>query len=399
MSTTFPDGARFVLSGLPGHTLTRPLSRRLERRAFAGVVLFSRNVESPSQVHQLNARLRNILGPSALIAVDQEGGRVARLRAPFTEWPPMRRFGEANSVALARAAGRVMGRELAVAGFNCNFAPVLDVDSNPRNPVIGDRSFGSDPRVVARLGLAFARGLEDAGILPCGKHFPGHGDTALDSHLTLPEVGRSLRELRRIELAPFRRAVAAGLPMLMSAHVRYPALDPERPATLSRRILRDLLRRELGFRGVVVSDDLSMHALDDVGSIGEAAVAALSAGCDLLLACESLDAAEEAAAAVTAAVRAGRIPERRIREALRRVDRLRRWLERRPRPTESLDDVLRCGDGMRVIARLERRLAATSTGDGRASRQPRRRHAVRPRRRARDARGTWYTAGGQRRSP
>lgn len=311
----------------------------------------------------------------------------------------MRRFGEANRAPLARAAGRAMGRELAAAGFNCDFAPVLDVDSNPRNPVIGDRSFGSDPRVVASLGMAFARGLEEAGIVPCGKHFPGHGDTALDSHLALPEVGRSLRELRRVELAPFRRAIAAGLPMLMTAHVRYAALDPERPATLSRRILHELLRRELGFRGVLVSDDLSMHALDDAGSIGEAAVAAINAGCDLLLACASLDVAEEVAAAVTAAVRAGRIPERRMREALRRVDRLRRWLERRPRPTESLDDVLRSGEGARVLERLALRLAATSTGDVRASREPRRRRGAAPRRRGRDARATSCTAGAQRRSP
>jgi beta-N-acetylhexosaminidase len=310
----------------------------------------------------------------------------------------MRRFGQANSAALARAAGRAMGRELAAAGFNCNFAPVLDVDSNPANPVIGDRSFGASPGRVARLGLAFARGLAEAGILPCGKHFPGHGDTELDSHVTLPEVRRTLGQMRRIELAPFRRAIAANLPMLMTAHVLYPALDPLAPATLSRPILQTLLRRQLGFCGVLVSDDLSMHALDGAGSIGEAAVAAVNAGCDLVLACESLEAGEEAAAAIEAAVRSGRIPERRVREAQHRVDRLRRLLARRPLLTDTLDDVLRSGEGRRVLERLDQRLEATSTRDAAASRRLRRRRDAGSRRRARYGARTSCTAGGRRRS-
>ncbi|MEW6268299.1 MAG: beta-N-acetylhexosaminidase [Thermodesulfobacteriota bacterium] len=348
----------WLLVGSPAHVIVPDVRRALRTLRPAGIVLFARNIGMPPELAHLTSQLRSLLGPTALIAVDQEGGRVARLRAPFTEWPPMRRFGDANSAALARAAGRAMGRELAAAGFNCDFAPVLDVDSNPANPVIGDRAFSAKPGVVARLGIAFARGLEEAGILACGKHFPGHGDTDVDSHLALPEVRRTLQQLRRVELAPFRRAIAARLPMLMTAHVRYAALDPDLPATLSKRILQGLLRRQLGFRGVIVSDDLSMHALDGAGSVGEAAVAAMNAGCDLLLACQSLEVGEEAAAAVTEAVRRGRITEKRILEAHRRVAALRRWLERRPRPTESLDDVLRSGEGARVLERLARRLDA-----------------------------------------
>ncbi|HEY8515270.1 MAG TPA: beta-N-acetylhexosaminidase [Candidatus Binatia bacterium] len=382
MLTSSNKPATFVITGIPEHRISSQLRNTLAALTPAGIVLFSRNINDVPELLETTSALRGVLGPTALIAVDQEGGRVARLRAPFTEWPPMRRFGEANSAALARAAGRAMGRELAAAGFNCDFAPVLDVDSNPANPVIGDRSFGPRPGVVARLGIAFARGLEEAGILPCGKHFPGHGDTDLDSHLALPEVRRTLRQLRRVELAPFRRAIAAKLPLLMTAHVRYTALDPDLPATLSKRILRGLLRRELGFRGAIVSDDLSMHALDGVGSIGDIAVAAFQAGCDLLLACQSLEAGREAAAALTRAIRSGRIPESRVVDAQRRVAAIRRWLARRPAPRESLDDVLRSGEGARVLERLARRLdeRTTSTGDARASRAPRRPRAAASRR-------------------
>lgn len=347
--------SQLVLVGVPDTRITAAVRRRISRLKPGGVVLFRRNMGTTEEVARLNRALREILGPAAILAVDQEGGRVARLRPPFTLWPPMRAFGETGSSSLVRRAGRAMGRELAAAGFNCDFAPVLDVDSNPANPVIGDRSFGSEPRIVGRLGLAFARGLEDAGILPCGKHFPGHGDTALDSHHELPTVDRTARELRRVELAPFRRAIRVGLPLLMSAHVRYPALDPELPATLSRPILQGLLRDRLGFRGIVVSDDLAMHALDAVGPLEEVAPLAVAAGCDLLLACQSLDAGETAVAALRNAVRSRRIPARRVAEALRRVSRLRAVLARREPTRPSLDDVLRSGEASRVLRDLERR--------------------------------------------
>jgi beta-N-acetylhexosaminidase len=270
----------------------------------------------------------------------------------------MRSLGATNKAALARQAGRAMGRELAAAGFNVNFAPVLDVDSNPANPVIGDRAFARTPGRVARLGLAFAEGLMDAGILPCGKHFPGHGDTSEDSHLALPEVARSLKALQRVELLPFRRAIAAGLPMLMSAHVRYPALDPDLPATLSYKILTKLLRHQMGFRGVVVSDDLAMHALDGYGPIAELAPRALAAGCDLLLACQSLEDGEAAVAGIQRALDDGRLSERRVSEALRRVSKLHRWLERQPPQTETLDEVLSSGEGAGVVRAIEDRLAS-----------------------------------------
>jgi len=223
-----------------------------------------------------------------LVAVDQEGGTVQRVRAPATHWPPM--LSHAGHPApedeeLAEAVGLAIGEELAALGFDIDFAPVLDVHSNEANPIIGQRAFGRDPDEVARRGLAFARGLAAAGILACGKHFPGHGDTTTDSHLELPRIDHGLDRLERIELAPFAAAAKAGLPMVMTAHVVFSALDDRVPATLSKKVITDLLRDQLGYAGVIVSDDLDMKAIADHFGIAEAAVGAIRAGCDALLLC------------------------------------------------------------------------------------------------------------------
>jgi len=348
-----PRLSRLVVTGLDGPRLDARSRRRLERLAPGGVILFRRNVVDPEQVRALTREVRAILGPRAIVSLDQEGGRVQRLRAPFAEWPPMRRIGAAGSPALAREVGRALGREVAAAGFDCDFAPVLDVDSNPANPVIGDRSFHSEPAAVARTALAFAAGLRDAGLLACGKHFPGHGDTAVDSHHALPVVRRSLRSLERLELVPFRAAIRARLPMLMTAHVVYTALDRGRPATLSPAILRGLLRERMGFRGVLATDDLGMHALDAFGSRADVGAAAVSAGCDLLLACGSLELGEEVAAGLEAAWRRGALDPGHVAEAFARLDALHR---ERPRGVRrpALGPLLRRAEWQPLLARLER---------------------------------------------
>ena len=215
-----------------------------------------------------------------------------------------------------------MAEELASVGVDLSFAPVLDVNSNPANPVIGDRAFDSDPQRVSDMGVAMMRGLQDGGVIPCGKHFPGHGDTDTDSHVELPVVRRPRAALERTELVPFRAAIAAGVPMLMTAHVLYPAFDADHPATLARTILTDLLRNELAFGGVVASDDLAMRAIAEHQTVGDAAVATLSAGADVLLACQELVHAQHAHAAIDAAVRDGRLEEAVIDAACRRVQRL-----------------------------------------------------------------------------
>jgi beta-N-acetylhexosaminidase len=203
-----------------------------------------------------------------------------------------------DALAALKALGQRMGTELAEWGFDIDFAPVLDVHTNPANPIIGDRAFGETPEVVAARALAFAEGLQAAGILPCGKHFPGHGDTATDSHLALPRLDFAMERLREIELAPFVAAIAAGVPMLMTAHVVFASLDSAVPATLSPAVVTGLLRNELGYQGVVISDDLDMRAIADNFSVGEAAVAAIDAGCDVLLLCRSLEHQAEARGAL-----------------------------------------------------------------------------------------------------
>ena len=266
-------------------------------------------------------------GTPALIAVDQEGGSVQRVRAPATRWPAMAaidRFAEPEDAALAEAVGRAIGDELAALGFDIDFAPVLDVHTNPANPIIGDRAFGRDADAVARRGLAFARGLAAAGMIACGKHFPGHGDTATDSHLELPRVDHDWDRLERVELAPFRRAATAGLPMIMTAHVVFAALDAARPATLSPAVMTGLLRERLGFSGVIVSDDLDMRAVADHLGAGPAAVAAVRAGCDVLLLCKDEDHQAEAEAALIREAEADSELRRRIAESAGRVRALKR---------------------------------------------------------------------------
>jgi beta-N-acetylhexosaminidase len=273
--------------GFDGHTAPDDLLRRIAASEVGGVMLFRPNIAAgnPGQVASLVASLRRAspaLAP-VIVSVDQEGGLVQRLRAPLTEWPPMLSVGSAGDPARTERVGRALGEELAALGIGWDFAPVLDVHTNPDNPVIGNRAFGSTPAEVVAHALAFWRGLRAAGLVGCGKHFPGHGDTRTDSHLELPVVEHDLGRLLQVELRPFAAAAKAGIDAVMTAHVLYPALDPERPATLSPRILTDLLRNEMGFAGVIVSDDLGMKAVADRYPIEELAVASVLAGADHLL--------------------------------------------------------------------------------------------------------------------
>jgi len=310
------DVGQLLWFGFAGPEVPSTLRAKLDRGEVGATLLFKRNLQvtteaaaGPShEVIDLDALValtqelhrRAPDGTPALIAVDQEGGVVQRVRAPATRWPAMsahERFASPEDVAIAERVGRALGDELRALGFDIDFAPVLDVHTNPANPIIGDRAFGTDAEAVARRALAFARGLRAAGVLACGKHFPGHGDTATDSHLELPRIDHEWDRLERVELLPFRRAAAAGLPMIMTAHVVFAALDPARPATLSPQVVTGLLREQLGYRGVIVSDDLDMRAIADRMGADVAAVAAVRAGCDVLLLCKREDnqvAAEEA---------------------------------------------------------------------------------------------------------
>jgi len=313
---------QLLFVGIPGPTLEPATRDGLEQLHVGAVILFRRNVGTPAAVAALTAQL-HALPSRPLVAIDHEGGRVMRLGPPFTQFPPAAAIGRTGDADVAYRVGRAMAAELASVGIDMSFAPVLDVHSNPANPIIGDRAYASDPAVVAAMGIATMRGLHDGGVIACGKHFPGHGDTERDSHLELPIVRRGRDVLEHTELAPFRAAIAAGVPMLMTAHVLYPALDPDHPATLSRAILTDLLRHQLGFAGVIASDDLEMRAIADHQSIGAAAVNSLRAGADALLVCQDLSHAAEVFTEIKRAVDCGMVPAATIDAAAARLARLR----------------------------------------------------------------------------
>lgn len=282
---------QLLVGGFDGDELPSRFEKALREGLRGGAILFRRNLPNLSAVVRVAEALRTV-SPRDLppfIGVDQEGGRVTRLPSPFLTLPPMRVLGAIGDTDLTRRAARAVGAELHAVGINLNFAPILDVDSNPQNPVIGDRSFGSDPETVARHGTAFIEGLQSAGVLACGKHFPGHGDTSVDSHLDLPIICHDRARLDCVEFVPFRAACASGVAAIMTAHVVVEALDPGVPATLSRAVCTDLLRGELGFRGVLFSDDLQMKAVAALATVEELSVGSVRAGCDVLLVCHDQD--------------------------------------------------------------------------------------------------------------
>ena len=287
--------AQMFMIGVPGDVLTRDEQLIIEEYGFGGFILFSHNCCEPAQILSL---CRSLWATAAdqppFIAIDQEGGRVHRLPPPFTHFPPAALIGRRNDPDLAYRAGKATATELALVGINLNLAPVLDVNSNPRNSIIGDRSFATDPASVIKVSQKWIEGLRDGGIIPCGKHFPGHGDTDKDSHLDLPVVNKSLDELRRVELPSFVHACRNQIESLMTAHVLYSSLDSKFPATLSHSVITGLLRQQLGYAGVVFSDDMEMKAISKSYSVDEAVARCVHAGVDVLLHCHELSRAIEA---------------------------------------------------------------------------------------------------------
>lgn len=311
-----------LVGSFTGHSVPVELTALAREFDLGGVILFARNVESPEQVLEV-AMTAEALGAEtpAWVSVDQEGGRVARLKAPFTVWPPAATLGRAAAPDLADRFARALARELRAVGISLDFAPVLDILTNKANPAIGDRALSDDVARTASLGATIVRALQGEGLAACGKHFPGHGDTSVDSHFDLPMVEHAPDRLRAIEFEPFRAAIAAGVACVMTAHVLVPSLDDERPATLSPSIIR-LLREELGHTGMIVSDDLEMQAIGKRWTPAEAAVAAIKAGCDTALVCAG-DINVQAAVleALVKAVETGELPLARLDDAVARVAR------------------------------------------------------------------------------
>lgn len=325
----------------------------LQRRGVAGAILFRRNVESAEQFASLCSTLKTAAGRPFLTSIDQEGGRVMRLRAPFTAIPPMRALGAAADPTLAREIGAILGRELRAVNIDLDFAPVLDVDTNPLNPVIGDRSFGPSPREVGQLGAALIQGLQSAGVAACGKHFPGHGDTSQDSHLALPRLPHSLDRLESTELPPFQAAIDAKVASIMTAHVIFEPFDSHYPATMSRPTLDGILRDRMGFDGVVISDDLEMKAISDHFGLEEAVIRGILAGVDLFLVCHTPELQHRAIDYLVSAVRRGDVPRARLDEAHRRVQILMaRYVK--PPATDDFRLVVGCAAHQAVVDHIRR---------------------------------------------
>ena len=301
-----------------------------------GVVLFSRHAKTLPATMQLIEKIRRASPIAPFIAVDQEGGRVSRLS--YTTQIPSARNLEVLSEQSMQNIGKILGSELHALGFNLNFAPVMDVDTCAENPVIGDRAYSANPYTVAKLGSSFIKGLHSSGILSAAKHFPGHGDTRSDSHFVMPVVNLSQERLDTIELLPFRAAQRSGIDMIMVAHVHYPALDPtpDIPASLSKPILTGLLRQEMNFNGIIITDAMNMRAITDHNNSGDAAKAAFNAGVDILLMPDHLPTAYHA---LLASVQRGEIPLSRVDESVRRILSLKfRFSENR---TQTFDEKLK----------------------------------------------------------
>lgn len=326
-----------LIAGYPAGDPPSPILDSLGDDSLGGVILFGRNLaDGPRGAARQIRKLALASATTPLVAIDQEGGRVQRLRAPVLELPPMRELGDRDDVSLTRRAARALGRQLAAIGFNVDFAPVLDVATNDDNRVIGDRSFGADPHLVARHGVAFSRGLADAGVLACGKHFPGHGDTALDSHFELPVLPHDMERLEAVELVPFR-AAAGEIGSVMTAHIVFRALDPDRPATLSKKVVTGVLRESLGYDGLIVSDDLEMKAIADHWPAGRAAVEAIRAGCDALLICKTVALLETAREALAREAGRDEAFAERLDDAAGRVRAVRAKLSCAPVDDDALD--------------------------------------------------------------
>nr|ADD95913.1 glycosy hydrolase family protein [uncultured organism MedDCM-OCT-S01-C81] len=342
MVTTKEDrrrlAGRMIVCGFDGTSVTAELKEVLREVQPAGLILFKRNVESPEQVFELIREVKSLPSEYPLMfSVDQEGGHVARIKEPATLWPAMASLGAINDTTLTYRVASALAREIRAIGFDVNFSPVVDVNTNPDNPVIGSRSFGAVADLVGTHGRAFYRGLHESGVGACAKHFPGHGDTDLDSHFDLPVIHHSLERLRRIDWPPFRELVVDGVGAIMSAHVLVEELDDALPGTLSQKTLSHL-RNEIGFEGVIVSDDVEMKALSERFSVSDIALKGAKAGIDLFLACHKPVVQMELYRALIHGMEQKQL---RDDDLLKSEKRLHAWLKRFVKPSGSREELNR----------------------------------------------------------
>jgi len=346
--------AKFLL-GFEGTSPPDEL-RALLAQGLGGVAIFHRNFLSLQGLRALNREIRRAARGPVLIGIDQEGGTKFSLPEPFTQWPSPAEMGELNDAELVGRMARAMARELRAVGVNLNFAPMLDLHTNPASPVTTHRSFGADPHRVARLGAAFIRGLASEGLLACTKHYPGHGDAAIDPHEDLPVFRGDIERLNRIQLVPFVEAIKAGVPTVMTAHILLPKIDPERPASLSRKMLADTLRDAMGFGGVILADDLGMGAIAKRFGAGDAAMETFRAGSDMAMLCHDWSTVRPAVEAVVKARATRRFHEGQWQASQERIEKLRAAAESGSADAPALN-VVGCAEHRALAKEIRARIA------------------------------------------
>lgn len=330
---------QLIFAGITGTTMTEETKSFISKYKMGGIILFANNLEDPQQATQLLNQFKSENEQNVLplfLGVDQEGGRVERLPG-LLKLPTNREIGAKNKEEFSYEVGKLLGKQLNAFGFNLNFAPVLDVNSNPNNPVIGDRSFDNDPEVVSKLGIQTMQGMKSQNIIPVVKHFPGHGDTGVDSHVELPFVNKSLNEMESLELIPFREAIEVGADVIMTAHILLPQIDDIFPSSMSEKVITGILREQLDFDRIVMTDDLTMRAITDNFDIGDAAVESIKAGTDIILIAHDSDYLISIFDTLKEAVENEIITEERINESLRRIIRVKREYNIDDKKVEAID--------------------------------------------------------------
>ncbi|MBP1948583.1 beta-N-acetylhexosaminidase [Virgibacillus litoralis] len=313
---------QMIVAGISGTTLTKNTKKLVNHYKIGGIILYRENMQTPDQTVKLTNKIRAENSDNhlpILLGVDQEGGEISKLPGDLNEIPGNGKIGDRNNQEYSYKIGAHLGKMVKSFGFNLNFAPVLDVNSNPDNPVIGERSFGEDPKVVSNLGIQTMKGIQSQGTISVIKHFPGHGDTSVDSHLQLPTVNKTLMELENLELIPFKKAINNGADVVMVAHILLPQIDSEYPSSMSQQIISGLLRQQLNFSGVIVTDDMTMRAITNNYDIGNAAVQSVKSGSDMIMVAHDFNKVMTVINALKEAVEQGEITEERINKSVTRI--------------------------------------------------------------------------------
>lgn len=347
--------------GISGHALTLDEKKFIVENNIGGICLFGRNVAEPKQVRDLCAEIQSLRFQQAdkaplFIGIDMEGGRVHRLKKPFTIWPPLKNLGDLDAPTVSFHFANRMGQELKAVGINLDFAPCADIFTNPANTIIGDRSISNDPEKVARHVSALVRGYIKSQVITCAKHFPGHGNTIVDSHLDLPIETLDLERLESLELIPFKKSFKARVDMVMTSHIKFPHIDPDWPVTLSEIFIKKIIREECHYRGLVITDDLGMKAMANHFDIDEIPVRALQAGAELLLYCNEPEVPPQAIEAILGAVAQGSLDEAELRFTHQKILDFKKIkiAQPDPLPLEEVLKIVGCPEHLEIAAALAR---------------------------------------------